>query len=381
MVGFARRISLVVLFLWPIAAGSSACEPAHSETRPHQSVIPRQRLRRAVALSPELQTILQQWEQASSKIQRLDADFTRITYDYTAEVERRGTGSLAADESGRAEYMIKPATLEPGETSKRRKNTGIPFDLGADQPERWHWNGKTLIRINDEHRTFEQITSAFQLAGDDPARSRGSSTSSSAELRTVEFQPDAPPLPDDVHSALQSPDGLLSGVRKPRASTTSNLTGGEQRREYIPTFSELAASVILGIALGQALATLDSGDWLHTMANEYPFPRIFLIGTRAADLKERFEIRLLKQSDTEVWLQFRPTRDDEIRFKQATLILTADTYMPVAIKVVEDWGRASVHVFRDLRINGQGEFLSPLDNPNLTGYRPVSSIRASGKGN
>jgi hypothetical protein len=131
----------------------------------------------------------------------------------------------------------------------------------------------------------------------------------------------------------------------------------------------LIAGVIVGMIIYDALSKND----FSALVSEFPIPHLFLVGTRAVELKRRFKIELVKETDSEVWLQFFPRwTQDSASFLKVKLILSADEYKPMAINVIDATGAETVHVF-SVHIRGAG-FLhsSPLDRPDLTGYRPLS---------
>src|SRR5262249_49786915 len=67
---------------------------------------------RSTEENPEIEKLLRDWERAAADRCRVDARFTRWTYDRVFEVERRSTGRLAVDTNGRADYEITPMDVE-----------------------------------------------------------------------------------------------------------------------------------------------------------------------------------------------------------------------------------------------------------------------------
>ncbi len=131
----------------------------------------------------DLDVILAKWERATMTIRRLDCTFTRFSYDPTFEIERRAIGSLAIDARGRAVYRLAPAQINPGEKSRKKTKDGAPYTLTPVAAERWHWTGKSVFRVDETERTFNEIV--FPVV------------SPAAVKTTREFHPDPPALPED----------------------------------------------------------------------------------------------------------------------------------------------------------------------------------------
>ncbi len=216
-----------------------------------------------------LAEVLAEWEKAASRIDRLDCQFSRFKYDRTFEVEWRGKGSLALERTGRATYRIEPEPIKPGAVGNKRGADGATYKLKSDEPDRWHWTGKSVIRVNEKTRTFEELV-----------------------------------LPGNAFSQL-------------------------------------------------------------------PLPRPFLLGMPAAELKDRFQIELKKETDTEVWLEFVPRlAKDQANLTKAILILSKDQYRPKALKMLDPVGAETVHVFKDVQVNRRGP-VDDLERPNLHDYRRI----------
>jgi hypothetical protein len=91
----------------------------------------------------------------------------------------------------------------------------------------------------------------------------------------------------------------------------------------------------------------------------------------ARELKNRFQIELKKETDTEVWLEFTPRlAKDRANVSKAVLILAKNGYRPMALKIVDPTDAEMVHVFKDVQINRRGP-VEDLERPNLRGYRRV----------
>ncbi len=372
MLAFVRALTWVLVFLLPPGAALlTACDPAPETTRVRRPVAARRPdiPLREDKIDPELETILREWEQACAGRNRLDARFTRYKYDHTFEVEKRATGSLAVDDWGRAVYRIVSANLAPGEQSSKQNRSGAPYRLQADDAERWHWTGKMVIRIDDQERTFKEI--------EFPRRSADGS-----------FVPDPPALPEEMPNegdelaaqervaAEPEPASPALPQELPPPATTMTL------RERLDAIVILSLFAVAALANDKPVShdSMALGlDAFTEVFREFVLPRQFLLGTTAKDLKRRFHVRLVKQSDTEIRLEFRPReKRDQLGFDRFILILRRGTYAPMALKIVDVTGAESVHVFSDVRINADSApksspnvYGEQLDRPNLHGLRRI----------
>jgi hypothetical protein len=366
----ARLILWTALFFaYVLAAAAIADEPSPV---PPQSARPKTNQPGPVRppfaqADPRLEHILAEWERAASEIRRRDCTFARFKYDTTFDVERRGTGSLAIDDEGRAAYKIMPASIAAGQVSRRIDRGGMPYKLELDACERWHWTGKNVIRVNESDRTFEELTI--------PAAGAGKSVTP-VDPVTDDFRPDPPPLPEDEQPSPELPksndgpsDNDLALCKTPIPLTEKTNPAG---KEKAPTLSEWFAGVVFGIALVSALSHADPEAWAQ--APMFPLPRAFLFGTRVDELKQQFRIKLLKENEIEAWLQFEP-RVNNCQFNRAILILSTRDYKPSAIKLVDELGGETVHILSDVKNHLRGHVVAAprLDRPNLNGYRQISN--------
>jgi hypothetical protein len=108
-------------------------------------------------VEPELNAYLAEWENASSKIRRLDCEFQRFRYDPIFEIEKRGLGTLALEQGRRAKYRVASATLIPGDVSKKKGKAGSPYKLEACTAECWHWTDWELFKFDDQEHSYDKI--------------------------------------------------------------------------------------------------------------------------------------------------------------------------------------------------------------------------------
>ncbi len=296
-----------------------------------------------------LAEVLAEWEKAASRIDRLDCQFNRFKYDRTFGVEWRSAGALAIEKSGSAVYRITPDPIKPGEMSKKLAAGGAPYTLKSGEPERWHWTGKSVIWVNEKTRTFEE----FVLPGN---------------VRRGEFEPDPPPLPQEAAEG--------AGPRRAKGSPTPQREKSPRQTEG-PAVGELVTGAILGFAVTVMIsnAELSGFDWVEAIS-QFPLPRPFLLRMQVGDLKDRFQIELKSETDTEIWLAFTPkNKKDQANLTNAILILSKDRYQPKALKMIDPTGSESVHVFKNVQINRRGP-VDDLERPDLHGYRRLRNEAA-----
>jgi hypothetical protein len=97
-----------------------------------------------------------------------------------------------------------------------------------------------------------------------------------------------------------------------------------------------------------------------------------LIGLPLDEMRDRFQISLLKQSATEIRLKFIPrTAQDLSVYSEAQLILFPETYEPRAMRFVSPAGESEdVYVLSNVKINGvPDEPFRDLGRLDLKGYR------------
>lgn len=279
-----------------------------------------------------LEEVLTEWLKAARSRRRLDVRFKRYRYDYDFETERRSRGTLAIDDEGRMAYRVEPVAIARGAYSKKQTSRGDEFTLESDAPERWHWTGEETIRVDESSRMFEVIRVG--------PRSR----------------PPAPSLPLD-----------REGVGSGKSSQVGPL------------------GVIMAVAAGVVMSRIDWSQWqelgrsLAEFVRECPLARPYLMGMPPDELRAKFDIGLVEESETHVRLSFRPK--DPARsplVSDALLILNKINWTPVALKLGEPGGRSeTVHIFTEVRIDGRREFdtvwpdAGDLARPNLSGYRRV----------
>jgi hypothetical protein len=294
-----------------------------------------------------LDEILSEWERVAARRARLDCDFTRIRYDTKSGIEFRGQGSLAVDRQGRGAYRIEPAEISRGAAGAKRGPGGVPYELRSESPDRWHWTGTSVIRVNEKKGTFEEWRLPDRAA-------------------VGEFQPDPPELPEDA-----PPAKTRRPVRNPLAAPKPP-TQPASRTALSAQVSRLLGAIMLSRALSK-----EDFAALVDLLEKFELAQPLLLGIPVHDLRERFDVRLVKSTDEEIWLEFHPRHlEDEATLHHAVLILEYAGYSPRALKTINAAGIETVHVFKNVSIfrNRPGaEVALPagtelLDRPNLASY-------------
>ena len=115
----------------------------------------------------------------------------------------------------------------------------------------------------------------------------------------------------------------------------------------------------------------------HRGRNIMDGPLPFLFGMPAEKAKKRYSFKLLKETDTEIWLQVTPRwQQDAANYRQAYIILDKGTYLPKAVRLIDPAGtKETVFRFEDLKVNPKENIFHKLlpgrdpFHPNLRGYR------------
>lgn len=121
---------------------------------------------RVEKLSPELETLLKDWEINSAKVKKLVGDFKRFKYDKVFSVELRAEGKFAYESPDKGYYQFEGTEIPAGVKSRKSytdkdPNTGkivqVPFSLKPDTTEHWVCDGEYIFKINDRDRQFERV--------------------------------------------------------------------------------------------------------------------------------------------------------------------------------------------------------------------------------
>jgi len=305
-----------------------------------------------------LETILREWETASSTRRRVEMSFSLFKYDPTWQIEERGEGSLGVDADGRGYYEVKPVTINPTEQSQKSSG-GVRYALRSAARCRWHIGAASIIRVNDSQRMFVEVPLPLRLGDAWRLACVGDSMAEHVP-DGGDFHPDPPALPED-DATLERP---VSPAPKTKTSESQAVPGTKQ-----PSILEQAAGVVIGIAIFGAMSQIDFDA--HVESNKvFPVARPLLLQMSTAELKKQFHVKLRKETESEAWLEFIPKKSHD--GQRAILILSLDGYTPVAIKQFDPIDTQTVHVFKDVQINpADACYFNRFVRPNLNGYRKL----------
>lgn len=107
-------------------------------------------------VSPELQEILDDWEQHSSQIKSLHGKHTRFVYNHVFEIEKRSNGTwyLETPDKGRIDLVGLPPQKK--EVSRKiGKQSRKPYRIESDRQEMWICNGEEIVIVNGDEKTYE----------------------------------------------------------------------------------------------------------------------------------------------------------------------------------------------------------------------------------
>lgn len=147
------------------------------------------------------------------------------------------------------------------------------------------------------------------------------------------------------------------------------------------------------ICTGKELLQIDDAIKEYTLteipkdfhgANIMQGPLPFLLGMKADAAKKRWEFKLVKRTESEIWLSARPLQQqDALVYLMATIILDSKTFLPTAVRMFNSDGNTeTVHLFANLKINkNPANWLgqSPLE-PRVKGYKLAQNPEAPATG-
>lgn len=102
-----------------------------------------------LAVDPDpltVDTVLTKWCQASQNIKQFDANFTRVEYNSTFQVERHQIGRFYYRTPGQGRLDLRPAPARKGVKFEKVVQT---------MPVSWVWTGEEVVVIDEAKRTFQ----------------------------------------------------------------------------------------------------------------------------------------------------------------------------------------------------------------------------------
>jgi TIGR03009 family protein len=192
-------------------------------------------------LSPELEKILKDWEFQTSKFNTMAGGFMRYRYDKTFEIEKRAEGKFVYEAPDKGNYELRAAKIEKGTVSQKIGETGTPYAVKPDEPERWVCNGKKVIKINDKEKTYEEVEIPSESQGqniiDGPlpflfgmkaekAKRRYKFTLKKRDESEIKLEV-IPRMPTDAANWVKATVIIEAKTYKPKAIKLLDPTGGE----------------------------------------------------------------------------------------------------------------------------------------------------------
>lgn len=106
-------------------------------------------------LPPALEKILENWENHSKKIEKLEGNHTRLWYDDVFQLEKRSVGKFYYEQPDKGRIDITGKEINKGEVSDKRNAEGKPYQLKPGENERWICDGKRIFSINEDEKSYE----------------------------------------------------------------------------------------------------------------------------------------------------------------------------------------------------------------------------------
>jgi hypothetical protein len=142
---FAVAAACVPVVIFPSGQASAQRKDSPGRVR---VAAPEKQPATAQKVPPELMQVLTEWFAQTRKIERLDGEHLKFTYDYTFNIEKRGTGRFYYETPDKGRIDISPVTISAGAKSEKKDRRGRPFTLQAEREEKWLSNGKNIYHID-----------------------------------------------------------------------------------------------------------------------------------------------------------------------------------------------------------------------------------------
>lgn len=114
--------------------------------------------------TPELDQLLNEWEERSSQIKILYGTHTRTQYNTVFQTEKVAAGRffLQTPDKGRIDLVgVKPTS----DKSARIGKNGQPFRVESDHAEKWVCTGLEILIVSDDEKTYEVVPLPDDLKG------------------------------------------------------------------------------------------------------------------------------------------------------------------------------------------------------------------------
>lgn len=122
-------------------------------------------------ISPELETLLKQWEQKSSQIKILEGKHKRTTYNLVFETEQLASGVFYLETPDKGRIDLVGTKPKNNEKSSRLGKSGHPFRLEEGHGEKWICSGQEVIAVNEEEKSYQVMPLPKDVQGDNIVKS------------------------------------------------------------------------------------------------------------------------------------------------------------------------------------------------------------------
>jgi TIGR03009 family protein len=148
------------------AGGRAPNQAGRAVMQPAQPALPVGQAMRIPNVTPEVDAILKEWEQKSSKVTRLEGAFERTTYDQVFSVQKVSTGTYCFEYPDKGSFhQIGTDVAEGAVGKKNNPATGTPYALKRGPNERWICDGKGIIKFDDDKK--DKVYSQIEIPEED----------------------------------------------------------------------------------------------------------------------------------------------------------------------------------------------------------------------
>lgn len=105
----------------------------------------------------DLEPVLQEWEDKTAGITRLEGSLQRYEYDSVFAIEKRAIGEFWYEAPDKGRIDFKPPNLMAGGQpliSSKKDPQGNPYKLEAEEELTWVCDGKSIIQVEHEPKTY-----------------------------------------------------------------------------------------------------------------------------------------------------------------------------------------------------------------------------------
>lgn len=106
-------------------------------------------------LTPELEAILDNWEEKTSQITKLKGNFVKTSYDNVFSVQKIARGEFMYEAPDKGYYTFEG--YKPANARVKRNAEGVPFEVSPDNDEKWYCTGTEIYQLNVPKREYERL--------------------------------------------------------------------------------------------------------------------------------------------------------------------------------------------------------------------------------